>query len=129
MITTAAPEAQLAIPSPSDAPPSFAEAMSQFAAPSAPPKAQKGVGYNSALLVSPTGELIGNYRKAFLYDADRPWALEGPGFRYFDLPQPLGRTVIGVCMGTSHPLPHSPSTSPFHPLSDHRNSELQEARS
>lgn len=58
----------------------------------------KGVGYNSALLVDPSGALVGNYRKSFLYDADRPWCVEGAGFRYYDLPQPLGRTVIGVCM-------------------------------
>lgn len=121
VITTAAPEAQLAIPPPSDAPPSFAEAMSQFSAPSAPPKAsQKGVGYNSALLVDPSGELVGNYRKAFLYDADRPWALEGPGFRYFDLPQPLGRTVIGVCMGTS--------SSPFVPFIPSATTEIRSCK-
>lgn len=34
-------------------------------------------GYNSAVLVSPTGEVVGNYRKSFLYDTDKTWAREG----------------------------------------------------
>lgn len=34
-------------------------------------------GYNSAVLVSPTGEVMGNYRKSFLYDTDKTWAREG----------------------------------------------------
>lgn len=103
VIASEAPEAQLAIPPPSHLPPSFDEAMA------ASGTKGRGVGYNSALLVDPSGELVGNYRKAFLYDADRPWALEGPGFRYFDLPQPLGRLVVGVCMGkflfSTRPIP------------------------
>ncbi|KAJ9114706.1 hypothetical protein QFC22_005582 [Naganishia vaughanmartiniae] len=55
-------------------------------------------GYNSAVLVSPSGEVVGNYRKSFLYDTDKTWAREGDGFKVFDLPPPLGRTVIGICM-------------------------------
>lgn len=34
-------------------------------------------GYNSAVLVSPSGEVVGNYRKSFLYDTDKTWAREG----------------------------------------------------
>lgn len=34
-------------------------------------------GYNSAVLISPTGEVVGNYRKSFLYDTDKTWAREG----------------------------------------------------
>ncbi|KAJ9095679.1 hypothetical protein QFC21_005551 [Naganishia friedmannii] len=58
-------------------------------------------GYNSAVIVSPSGEVVGNYRKSFLYDTDKTWAREGDGFKVFDLPPPLGRTAIGICMGTS----------------------------
>lgn len=96
-IATGAPAAQLAIPPP-DAPPSFDEAMAEG---KKQESKQEGIGYNSALLVDAAGALVGNYRKAFLYDADRPWARPGPGFRYFDLGAPLGRTVLGVCMGES----------------------------
>lgn len=55
-------------------------------------------GYNSAVLASPSG-VIGNYRKTFLFETDKNWALEGNGFTHFDLPQPLGRVAIGICMG------------------------------
>lgn len=34
-------------------------------------------GYNSAVVVSPSGEVVGNYRKSFLYDTDKTWAREG----------------------------------------------------
>lgn len=61
-------------------------------------KSKNVVGYNSALLVSPTSHLLGNYRKSFLYTADLPWAASGPGFRFWDLPPPLGRTVLAICM-------------------------------
>jgi len=64
-------------------------------APPPPP----GVGYNSALLASPAGEIIGNYRKTFLFETDKIWSREGDGFSYFDLPEPLGRVSIGICMG------------------------------
>ncbi|RXK37312.1 protein N-terminal amidase [Tremella mesenterica] len=68
------------------------------------PKSEKeveedeGVGYNSAMVVSPSGEVVGNYRKTFRFDTDKNWAREGDGFRYFDLPEPLGRVAIGICM-------------------------------
>ncbi|GHJ84903.1 hypothetical protein NliqN6_1305 [Naganishia liquefaciens] len=55
-------------------------------------------GYNSAVLVSPTGEVMANYRKSFLYDTDKTWAREGDGFKVYDLPPPLNRTVLGICM-------------------------------
>jgi hypothetical protein len=36
--------------------------------------------------------------------------LTGDGFKVLDLPEPLGRTVIGICMGTSdRPCCHSSS--------------------
>lgn len=58
-----------------------------------------GVGYNSAVLAAPGGEVVGNYRKTFRFETDKTWAREGDGFRYFDLPAPLGRVAVGICMG------------------------------
>lgn len=79
-----------------------------------------GVGYNSAVVVNPDGEVVGNYRKTFRFETDKNWAREGEllihpklsgrrdrltadvsgdGFKYFDLGEPLGRTAIGICMG------------------------------
>lgn len=60
-----------------------------------------GVGYNSAVIVSPTGEVVGNYRKTFRFETDKTWAREGDGFQYFDLSEPLGRVALGICMGKS----------------------------
>jgi protein N-terminal amidase len=57
------------------------------------------VGYNSAVLAAPSGEIVGNYRKTFLFETDKNWSREGDGFSYFDLPAPLGRVSIGICMG------------------------------
>ena len=36
-----------------------------------------GVGYTSALLVDPNGQVIGNYRKTSLFVLDKCWAREG----------------------------------------------------
>jgi protein N-terminal amidase len=36
-----------------------------------------GVGYNSAVVVSPEGEVVGNYRKTFRFETDKNWAREG----------------------------------------------------
>lgn len=36
-----------------------------------------GVGYNSAILVAPSGEVLGNYRKTFLFETDKNWARPG----------------------------------------------------
>jgi protein N-terminal amidase len=36
-----------------------------------------GVGYNSAVIVGPTGEVVGNYRKSFRFETDKNWAREG----------------------------------------------------
>ncbi|ODN75755.1 hypothetical protein L202_05766 [Cryptococcus amylolentus CBS 6039] len=57
-----------------------------------------GVGYNSALISSPSGEIVGNYRKTFLFDTDKNWARAGDGFKHFDLGGALGRVVVGICM-------------------------------
>ena len=36
-----------------------------------------GVGWNSAVIVDPSGEVIGNYRKTFRFETDKNWAKEG----------------------------------------------------
>lgn len=59
-----------------------------------------GVGYNSAVVVGPEGDVVGNYRKTFRFETDKNWAREGDGFTHFDLPEPLGRVAVGICMGT-----------------------------
>ena len=48
------------------------------------PKAMKelegegvGVGYNSAVLVGPKGDVLGNYRKTFRFETDKCWARDG----------------------------------------------------
>ncbi|KAG0637497.1 carbon-nitrogen hydrolase [Tuber brumale] len=55
--------------------------------------------YNSAVLVSPKGDVLVNYRKHFLFATDESWAEEGPeGFFSGDLPDGLGRLAMGICM-------------------------------
>jgi protein N-terminal amidase len=54
--------------------------------------------YNSAVFVSPQGEILANYRKHHLYYVDEEWALEGEdGFWTGDVPG-LGRVALGICM-------------------------------
>lgn len=72
--------------------------------------------YNSALVVSPQGEVIFNYRKSFLYETDEEWGcLENPqGFQTFPLTfkdaakdnrgnaqDVTLKTSIGICMDLS----------------------------
>lgn len=35
------------------------------------------MGYNSAVIVGPHGDIVGNYRKTFRFETDRNWAREG----------------------------------------------------
>ncbi|EIN12801.1 carbon-nitrogen hydrolase [Punctularia strigosozonata HHB-11173 SS5] len=56
------------------------------------------IGYNSAVLYGPGGIFVGNYRKTNLYDTDMSWAEPGAGFATFNLPAPLGRLSLGICM-------------------------------
>ncbi|ESK88015.1 protein n-terminal asparagine amidohydrolase [Moniliophthora roreri MCA 2997] len=56
------------------------------------------VGANSAVLCGPEGEWVGNYRKSNLFEVDMPWAKPGTGFATFDLPSPLRRMTLGICM-------------------------------
>ena len=60
--------------------------------------------FNSALLVDRRGNCVHTFRKHFLYELDKRWAQEGPGFQYVDLPD-LGR----VSLGFRSPKIHSPS--------------------
>ncbi|KAH8710709.1 Protein N-terminal amidase [Beauveria bassiana] len=53
--------------------------------------------YNSAIVVSPDGETIANYRKSFLHYTDETWALEGNGFYSGFLPG-IGFTSLGIGM-------------------------------
>ena len=50
------------------------------------------------MIVSSTGQLLFNYRKTFLYETDKNWACEGSSFATFDLPDPIGRLGLGICM-------------------------------
>lgn len=36
-----------------------------------------GVGWNSAVIVGPGGDVVGNYRKTFRFEQDKNWAREG----------------------------------------------------
>ncbi|GFZ43747.1 hypothetical protein JCM24511_01467 [Saitozyma sp. JCM 24511] len=57
-----------------------------------------GVGWNSAVVVGPDGDVVGNYRKHFRFETDKNWAREGDSFVYYDLPEPLGRVAVAICM-------------------------------
>lgn len=54
--------------------------------------------YNSTVTISPSGEILANYRKSFLYYTDESWAAEGPGGFYCDSLGTLGRVGLGICM-------------------------------
>lgn len=90
---------------PSSASPSPSPTITTDTAPKEMEGEALGVGYNSAVIVSPTGEVVGNYRKTFRFETDKTWAREGDGFQYFDLSEPLGRVAVGICMGESFVLP------------------------
>jgi protein N-terminal amidase len=68
--------------------------------------------YNSTVTISPTGQILNNYRKSFLYYTDETWSSEGPGDNTHILSnatspdQPfysgslggLGHVTLGICM-------------------------------
>jgi len=54
--------------------------------------------YNSTVTVSPTGQVLANYRKSFLYYTDESWAAEGPSGFYCDTLGSLGKVSLGICM-------------------------------
>jgi len=54
--------------------------------------------YNSAVMVSPQGNVLANYRKSFLFTVDETWADEGQGFFAAEVPGGLGNVSMGICM-------------------------------
>ncbi|KAF9262995.1 carbon-nitrogen hydrolase [Marasmius fiardii PR-910] len=64
------------------------------------------VGANSAVLCGPDGEWVGDYRKTHLFQIDESWAKAGSGFKTFDLPSPLRRVSVGICMDLNVHPPH-----------------------
>ncbi|KAI9677501.1 MAG: Carbon-nitrogen hydrolase [Caeruleum heppii] len=76
----------------------YPELWSSASTASADPSSSSSTAYNSALLISPTGEVLRNYRKTFLYYTDEAWAAEGPqGFETGEV-EGLGRVCMGICM-------------------------------
>ncbi|KAF8305666.1 carbon-nitrogen hydrolase [Clavulina sp. PMI_390] len=73
------------------------------------------VAANSAMVVNPQGELIHCYRKTNLFMMDKPWAQAGTGLAVVDLPPPLGRTALAICMDLNpiSPGPFTVSTIPY----------------
>ncbi|KAK9381466.1 carbon-nitrogen hydrolase [Kockiozyma suomiensis] len=78
--------------------------------------------YNSAVVVSPAGKVLHNYRKHFLYEADERWgASSGPdGFLSFELDRshsnettPLQTSPIKVAIGICMDLNPERFESPF----------------
>lgn len=54
--------------------------------------------YNSTVTVGPTGDILANYRKAFLYYTDESWAAEGDTGFFCDSLGSLGKVSLGICM-------------------------------
>jgi protein N-terminal amidase len=54
------------------------------------------------MVINPAGEFVKSYKKHFLYETDKTWAEEGPGFDHLDLKLPRSDKVIrighGICM-------------------------------
>jgi protein N-terminal amidase len=58
--------------------------------------------YNAMVIVDSNGEVVGHYRKSFLYYTDETWAQEGQGFFAGVLPMGASgqqtKAVAGICM-------------------------------
>lgn len=54
--------------------------------------------YNSTVTVSPTGVVLNNYRKTFLYYTDETWSSEGPQRFFSGQLGGLGQVTLGICM-------------------------------
>ncbi|OCL01454.1 N-terminal asparagine amidohydrolase-like protein [Glonium stellatum] len=54
--------------------------------------------FNSTVTVSPTGQILANYRKTFLYYTDETWASEGPSKFFSGQLGTLGNVTLGICM-------------------------------
>ncbi|KAF2258678.1 N-terminal asparagine amidohydrolase-like protein [Lojkania enalia] len=56
------------------------------------------MNYNSTVTISPTGVVLNNYRKTFLYYTDETWASEGPSHFFSGPLGGLGQVTLGICM-------------------------------
>ncbi|KAF2199671.1 carbon-nitrogen hydrolase [Delitschia confertaspora ATCC 74209] len=54
--------------------------------------------YNSTVTVGPTGHILTNYHKTFLYYTDETWSAEGPTKFYSGPLGFLGQVTLGICM-------------------------------
>ncbi|KAF9075968.1 hydrolase [Rhodocollybia butyracea] len=80
----------------------------------------RDIGANSAVLYGPSGEWIGNHRKINLFPTDRSWAKAGVGFQTFQLPPPIGRLSLGICMDlNAHPPADWQMRGPPHEIADY----------
>lgn len=61
--------------------------------------------YNSAVLVSPEGKVLANYRKTFLFPTDESWCDEGSGFFHGEIPGVLGKLSMGICQSSPSLFP------------------------
>jgi protein N-terminal amidase len=71
--------------------------------PSLDDAATPATNYNSTVTISPTGHVIGTYRKRFLYYTDETWAKEGDGKTspsgfFAGALGALGHVSMGICM-------------------------------
>jgi predicted amidohydrolase len=67
-----------------------------------PEAGEDGRLYNSALVISATGELVHSYRKSLLFEADLGWATPGEGdYRVYDTGR--GTFAVGICMDLNDP--------------------------
>lgn len=62
----------------------------------------KAKTYNSQMVINSQGEFVKSYKKHFLFETDKTWCDEGPGFDTMDLKLPRSDKVIkvghGICM-------------------------------
>jgi predicted amidohydrolase len=59
--------------------------------------------YDSSLLINPSGDVIGVYRKVHLWDKEREYSTPGKTFPVFDTP--FGRVGLGICYDLEFPEP------------------------
>ncbi|KAH8752285.1 carbon-nitrogen hydrolase [Diaporthe sp. PMI_573] len=75
--------------------------------------------YNSAIIINPEGNKIGNYRKRFLH-SDESWASEGDRFSRIYIPG-LRRTTLGLCIPYKFKTPLHAFEFAFHVLDTRAN--------
>jgi predicted amidohydrolase len=60
------------------------------------PEIENGTLYNSALIISPAGDMCANYRKCLLFETDTTWAT--PGDTRISIVSDYGIIAPGICM-------------------------------